>query len=85
MIVVKKYKRKFEWCTINELRIFPFMKLGMAIRWFLHTIFFDKIRIVENDDSTSNGNISYYAMFSWGKLSFVIVLITAIILLTHIY
>ena len=81
MMVIRKHKRKFEWWTIPALRIFPFMNLGQGIRWLWHTIFFDRIRTHEDDES---GIKFSYSIFSWGKLSFVIVILLFILEIFHI-
>lgn len=83
MVVIRKYKRKFEWWRIRAITDFPFSKLGQGIRWLLRTIFFDRIRISE--DTAFGSNTRYYTKFSWGKLSFVLVFFSIILEVIHIF
>jgi hypothetical protein len=82
MMVVGKHKRKFEWWKIGALGIFPFLKLGQGIRWLWDTIFFDKIRI--GKDEAFGSPIYYSSIFSWSKGSFVLAVITFIIVIIRI-
>jgi hypothetical protein len=69
--IIKRRRRKFEWRTVLAYIIFPFWKLGQGLVWIYNNIFFEDIR--------TGYHVYYATKFSWGKLSFILMVIVIIL------
>jgi len=78
--VVKRRKKKFEWYMIPAIIIFPFYKLYQGLVWLYNNIFFEDIRTGDNGIIGPGYHVWYTTKFSWGKVSFFLLLIVVILI-----
>jgi len=77
--VIKRRRRKFEWGLVLAYVIFPFWKLGQGVVWLYNNIFFEDIRTGDNGILGPGYYVYYTTKFSWGKLSFILMVIVLIL------
>ena len=61
--------------------IYPFYIIWMYIRQLYNEVFYDRIRTGDNGILGPGYHVYYTKKFSWGKLSFVIIIIFIILFL----
>jgi hypothetical protein len=77
---LKEWVRKIEVYILAGC-IFPFFYLGKFLRWLFNVVFFET-RKTGNNGIFGPGFRSYYeTKFSWGKLSFVILILIVLLFL----
>lgn len=86
MPVIIYKPRKFEWKMIIAYIIFPFWKLWQGLVWLYWNIFFENVRTGDNGIIGPGYHVYHTTRFSWGKVSFFLLLITVILIgILYIY
>lgn len=67
--------------TIAHYIIYPFYMLYTLLRGLCYTIFYERIRVGDNGIIGPGFHVRYTERFSWGKLSFAIVILFIIVFL----
>ena len=77
-------RRKFEWWMILAYIALPFYKLWKGLIWIYENLFFETTDLGWNGVYGPGGYNRTTTNFSWGKLSFIILLIILILVIIYI-
>lgn len=72
-------RKKFEWWMIPAVIVFPFYKLCQGLVWLYNNIFFEDIRTGDNGIMGPGYHVYHTTKFSWGKLTFLFLIIFIIV------
>jgi len=82
--VIRGRRKKFEWRMILAYVIYPFYKLWLGLQWIYEILFCETKQSKWNGVFGPGGDTYSYHEFSWGKTSFVLLVIILILALIYI-